>query len=195
MKLTQLARECTKTKKEADVESCACGQEKFGNYELCRSSGADEERVRSERRWATAFVSVKTNPHLPTLFLSPSRFWYNMSDCVSKRKIFEHKFLSLYLRTCSCQLTSSRRAVSSFWMVSEFYRVNPSARTSSAPFMCFAWKHRPLLSSNIPSSLMSLPARTAYSSPLHSCTHCTTDILSPLLSIDFLSLSGPVPLH
>ena len=42
---------------EADVERGACGQEKFENNELCRSSGADEELVRS---WATTSVSANT---------------------------------------------------------------------------------------------------------------------------------------
>ena len=43
MKLTQQAHECTMMKKEADVESGACGQQKIENNELCRSSGAGEE--------------------------------------------------------------------------------------------------------------------------------------------------------
>ena len=38
MKLTQQARECTNMKREADVESGACGQEKLENNELCKNN-------------------------------------------------------------------------------------------------------------------------------------------------------------
>ena len=40
MKLTQQAAECTKMKKEVDVKSGACDQEKLENNKLCRILGA-----------------------------------------------------------------------------------------------------------------------------------------------------------
>ena len=43
MKLSQQARECTRMKKETNVENGACSQEKLENNELCRSSVAGEE--------------------------------------------------------------------------------------------------------------------------------------------------------
>ena len=59
MKLTQKARECTILKKEPVVESGACGQKKFGNNELRRSSGAGEE------------VSVVRNKEVGDRFFCP----------------------------------------------------------------------------------------------------------------------------
>ena len=60
MKLTQQGRECTKMKKEAGVESGACGQNKLENNEPCRSSGAGEELVRRATTSSVLYLSAKT---------------------------------------------------------------------------------------------------------------------------------------